>query len=181
LLLGFAGAFRRSELVSLNRGDLEFLPQGLKVHLRRSKTDQEGQGMLKSILPGKHEETCCVRAVQVWLQASQIQSGPIFRPINRHGQLRARRLTSHAVATILKDSVGDALRAQGEPEREIQARVAQFSGHSLRAGYVTSAAAEGAEEHAIMRQTGHKRIDTLRRYIREGDLFRHNPLKSMDL
>ena len=181
ILLGFTGAFRRSELVSLNRGDLEFLPQGLRVTLRKSKTDQEGQGMLKSILPGKHEETCCIRALQTWLQASQIQSGPIFRPINRHAQLRARRLTSHAVAVILKDSIRDALRAQGLPEHLIDERVASFSGHSLRAGYVTSAAAEGAEEHAIMRQTGHKRIDTLRRYIREGDLFRHNPLKSMDL
>jgi len=181
LLLGFAGAFRRSELVSLNRGDLEFVPQGLKVTLRRSKTDQEGAGMLKSILPGKHEATCCVRAVQRWLQASRIQSGPIFRPVNRHGQVRARRLTGHAVARLLKDAIVDALRAQGLPEREVLARVEGFSGHSLRAGYVTSAAAEGAEEHAIMRQTGHKRVDTLRRYIREGDIFRNNPLRSMDL
>jgi integrase len=179
--LGFSGAFRRSELVSLNVGDLDFVPEGLKVNLRKSKTDQEGEGMLKSVPFGNNERTCCVRAVQRWLQASHIESGPIFRPINRHGQIRPRRLTDHAVAVILKESLAESLRIQGVPERIITEQVAKFSGHSLRAGYVTSAAAEGAEEHTIMRQTGHKRVDTLRRYIREGDLFRNHPLGKMDL
>lgn len=179
--LGFSGAFRRSELVSLNVGDLEFVPEGLKISLRKSKTDQEGEGMLKSVPFGHNPRTCCVRAVQRWLQASQIESGPIFRPINRHSQVRPRRLTDHAVAVILKESLAESLRIQGVPERIIKAQVAKFSGHSLRAGYVTSAAAEGAEEHTIMRQTGHKRVDTLRRYIREGDLFRNHPLEKMDL
>ena len=179
--LGFSGAFRRSELVSLNVGDLDFVPEGLKITLRRSKTDQEGIGMLKSVPFGQHPRTCCVRSVQRWLQASGIQSGPIFRPINRHDQIRPRRLTGHAVATILKGALAEGLRSLGLPEQQVQEKVTQFSGHSLRAGYVTSAAAEGAEEHTIMRQTGHKRVDTLRRYIREGDLFRNHPLERMGL
>ena len=181
LALGFSGAFRRSELVSLNHGDLEFVPEGLKINLRRSKTDQEGAGMVKSVPFGQNPKTCCVRAIQRWLQASGIQSGPIFRPINRHGQIRPRRLTGHAVATLLKDALAESLRSQGIPERQIKIKVKSFSGHSLRAGYVTSAAAEGAEEHVIMRQTGHKRVDTVRRYIREGDLFRNHPLEKMGL
>ena len=181
LSLGFSGAFRRSELVSLNHGDLEFVPEGLKINLRRSKTDQEGAGMVKSVPFGQNPKTCCVRAVQRWLQASGIQSGPIFRPINRHGQIRPRRLTGHAVATLLKDALAESLRSQGIPERQIKVKIQSFSGHSLRAGYVTSAAAEGAEEHVIMRQTGHKRVDTVRRYIREGDLFRNHPLVKMGL
>ena len=181
IMLGFAGAFRRSELVGLNFNDLEFLPQGLKVTVRRSKTDQEGEGMFKAMPYGRHDETCSVHAVQRWIQVSQIQSGPLFRPINRHAQMRPRRLTGHAVATILKDCLKDALRCQGWPERLVLERISAFSGHSLRAGYVTSAAAEGVEEHTIMRQTGHKRVDTLRRYIREGDLFRDHPLARMDL
>lgn len=179
--LGFSGAFRRSELVSLNHGDLEFVPEGLKINLRRSKTDQEGAGMVKSVPFGQNPTTCCVRSVQKWLQASGIQSGPIFRPINRHGQIRPRRLTGHAVATLLKDALSESLRSQGVPELRITEKVAKFSGHSLRAGYVTSAAAEGAEEHIIMRQTGHKRVDTVRRYIREGDLFRNHPLEKMGI
>jgi site-specific recombinase XerD len=179
--LGFSGAFRRSELVSLNHGDLEFVPEGLKINLRRSKTDQEGAGMVKSVPFGQNPKTCCVRSVQRWLQASDIQSGPIFRPINRHGQIRPRRLTGHAVATLLKDALSESLRSQGIPELRITDKVAKFSGHSLRAGYVTSAAAEGAEEHIIMRQTGHKRVDTVRRYIREGDLFRNHPLEKMGI
>ncbi len=179
--LGFSGAFRRSELVSLNHGDLEFVPEGLKVTLRRSKTDQEGAGMLKSVPYGQNPKTCCVRSVQRWLQASGIKSGPIFRPINRHGQLRPRRLTGHAVAVLLKEALAESLRSQGIPEAQISEKVATFSGHSLRAGYVTSAAAEGAEEHVIMRQTGHKRVDTVRRYIREGDAFRNHPLEKMGI
>ena len=179
--LGFSGAFRRSELVSLNVGDLEFVPEGLKINLRRSKTDQEGVGMLKSVPFGQNPQTCCVRSVQRWLQASDIQSGPVFRPINRHGQIRPRRLTGHSVATILKAALAESLRSVGIPETQVAEKIKQFSGHSLRAGYVTSAAAEGAEEHTIMRQTGHKRVDTLRRYIREGDLFRNHPLAKMGL
>ena len=179
--LGFSGAFRRSELVSLNYGDLDFVPEGLKITLRRSKTDQEGAGMLKSVPFGQNPKTCCVRSVQRWLQASGIKSGPIFRPINRHGQIRPRRLTGHSVAILLKEALAESLRSQGLPEAQIKEKVASFSGHSLRAGYVTSAAAEGAEEHVIMRQTGHKRVDTLRRYIREGDAFKDHPLAKMGL
>ena len=179
--LGFSGAFRRSELVSLNYGDLDFVSEGLKINLRRSKTDQEGAGMLKSVPYGQNPKTCCVRSVQRWLQASGIKSGPIFRPINRHGQIRPRRLTGHSVAILLKEALAESLRSQGIPEAQIKEKVASFSGHSLRAGYVTSAAAEGAEEHIIMRQTGHKRVDTLRRYIREGDAFKDHPLAKMGL
>ena len=90
-------------------------------------------------------------------------------------------LAAKTGSDILKEALANALRSQGWPETQIQEHITQFSGHSLRAGYVTSAAAEGAGEHAIMKQTGHKRVDTLRRYIREGDLFRNNPLTKMDL
>jgi integrase len=170
LLLGFAGAFRRSELVSLDVEDLEFSRAGLVVRLRRSKTDQEGQGRRIGVPRGQRAETCPLMALQAFLKAASIESGPLFRGVNRHGQLLQGRLSDRAVALVVKRRV----EAVGlDPER--------FAGHSLRAGLATSAAAAGASERAIAKQTGHKSMAVLRRYIRDGDLFRDNAAAAVDL
>jgi len=163
LLVGFAGAFRRSELVGLDRADVAITLEGLVVTLRRSKTDQEGEGTKKGIPYGSHPQTCPVRALQAWLSQSKITAGPLFRGVNRHGQIGAGRLSSYAVALVVKR----AATAAGLD-------AAKYAGHSLRAGLATSAAMAGASERAIMKQTGHKSERMVRRYIRDGSLFREN-------
>jgi site-specific recombinase XerD len=170
VLLGFAGAFRRSELVALDVADLEFGRDGLKVTLRRSKTDQEGQGRKVGIPYGANPETCPVRSIQAWLEQAEIASGPVFRSINRHGQLQSARLSGTDVARIVKEL---AQHAGLEP--------AKYAGHSLRAGHATSAAIAGASEHSIMNQTGHRSVQMVRRYIRDGNLFRENSAGKLGL
>jgi integrase len=156
LLLGFAGAFRRSELVSLDVADLAFNADGLVVTLRRSKTDQDGQGATKGIPYGSHPGTCPVRALRALLDTAGIVDGPLFRPITRHGKIQPMRLSAYAVALVVKR----AAEATGlDPE--------QFAGHSLRAGLATAAAAAGVSERAIMAQTGHRSVMVARRYIRD--------------
>ncbi|MHB9134226.1 MAG: site-specific integrase [Armatimonadota bacterium] len=169
ILLGFAGAFRRSELVALDVEDLEDAPQGLRVTLRRSKTDQEGAGRVVGIPHGTHEHTCPVRAIQAWQSAAGILSGSLFRGVNRHEQV-LDRLSDKGVARAVKRA---ALGAGLDPAR--------YSGHSLRAGLATSAAAAGVEERVIMKQTGHRSERTVRRYIRDGSLFRENAAKQVGL
>ena len=169
LLLGFAGAFRRSELVALDVADLQFNRQGVVVTLRRSKTDQEGQGRTIGI-PHGAAATCPVNALRSWLQLADIDDGPIFRPVNRHGHIAPARLSAGAVAEVVKRSA----RAAGlDP--------ANYAGHSLRAGLATSAAAAGVSERAIMAQTGHRSVAIARRYIREGSLFRENAAAAVGL
>lgn len=163
ILLGFAGAFRRAELVSLDVGDLQVRPAGLIVTLRRSKTDQEGRGAVKGIPRGRTPATCPVRAVQAWVAAAQLRRGPLFRPIDRYGHVRPRRLAAFHVVRVVKRL---AHAAGLDPTR--------YAGHSLRAGLATAAAAAGASERAIMRQTGHTSERTVRRYIRDGRLFHDN-------
>ncbi len=163
LLVGFAGAFRRAELVALDFADLAFSAEGVTITVRRSKTDQERVGMQKAIHYGRVPATCPVTALRVWLEMADITEGPIFRPINRHGQLGATRLSDKAVALVVKRT---AATTGLDP--------AQYAGHSLRAGLVTQAAANGEEERNIMRQTGHKSLLMVRRYIRAGSLFRDN-------
>jgi site-specific recombinase XerD len=163
LLLGFAGAFRRSELVSLDVDDLEETTDGLRLQLRRSKTDPEAAGTEKGIPFGAHPETCPVRAVRAWLAAADIEQGALFRPVNRHDQLQPGRLTDQSVALIVKRA---ALRAGLDASR--------YAGHSLRSGLATSAADGGAPERAIARQTGHRSLEVLRGYIRAGTLFHEN-------
>ena len=165
-----AGAFRRSELVSLDRADLGFTLDGVVITLRRSKTDQEGAGVQKGIPFGSRANTCPVKALSAWLDASGIQEGPIFRAINRHGQIRLGRPTDRAVALIVKDA---AEAAGFDPAR--------FSGHSLRAGLATSAASRGASERSIMAQTGHRSVTMVRRYIRAGSLFQENAAATVGL
>lgn len=167
LLLGFAGGFRRSELVSLDIEDIEFSKLGMTVNLRHSKTDQEGRGRQIGIPYGR-PETCAARAVQLWIEASGIESGPLFRSVNRHGNLQQGRLCDKAVALVVKkycEAVGL------NPET--------FGGHSLRAGLATSAAMAGASERQIMKQTGHKSEAMVRKYIRQGSLFTDNVCNSL--
>ena len=155
ITLGFAGGFRRSELVALDGADLAFVPEGLEALVRRSKTDQEGEGLTKMIAYGSDSATCPVRSLQDWLELSGIGEGPVFRSVNRHGQVSDRRLTDHAVAVVVKRS---ATKAGLAPEL--------FSGHSLRAGFVTEAKKNGADDAAIMDQTGHKSLAMVQRYHR---------------
>jgi integrase len=163
ILLGFAGAFRRSELVGLDLEDCLFGKDGLTITLRRSKVDQEAVGRKIGIPYGSNPETCPVRNVQVWIEQTAITSGPLFRSLNRHGRVQALRLAGLDVARILKKL---AERAGLD--------AAHYAGHSLRAGHATTAAIAGASERSIMNQTGHRSVQMVRRYIREGSLFREN-------
>ena len=162
LLIGFAGAFRRSELVGFDCGDVEPAGRGIVLHLRRSKTDQTGQGR-KIAIPHGRTRWCPVRHLTDWITHAGIEQGPIFRSIDRHGRIAPDRLSGDAVSTIIKRRV----EAAGfDP--------ASFSGHSLRAGLATSAAMAGASSWKIRQQTGHKSDAMLARYIRDGDMFTDN-------
>ena len=162
LLIGFAGAFRRSELVALTDADLSFVEQGLVIHIRRSKTDQTGEGR-KVAIPYARGRHCPVLALRHWLSTAGISDGPIFRAITRHGHVQPSALSTEAVALIVKK------RAQA-----IGLDPSQFSGHSLRAGLATSAAQAGVSAHKIQQQTGHKSIEMLSRYIRDANIFVDN-------
>lgn len=162
LLVGFAGAFRRSELVSLMVSDIEQAKQGLVVHLRFSKTDQEGRGR-KVGVPYARGAVCAVLALQHWLNLSGITDGPIFRRVDRHGAISDAGLTPQAVALIVK---ARAKAAGLDP--------AIYSGHSLRSGLVTSAAIAGVSSWKIREQTGHKSDAMLNRYIRDANIFIDN-------
>jgi integrase len=170
ILLGFAGAFRRSELVGLDVDDCAFAKDGLTVTLRRSKTDQDGAGRKVGIPYGANPETCPVRTVQEWLETSGISSGPLFRAVSRHGQVQPGALSGIDVARVVKKL---AKRAGLDP--------AQYAGHSLRAGHATAAAMAGASERSIIKQTGHRSVQMVRRYIREGSLFRENSAGKLGL
>jgi integrase len=170
ILLGFAGAFRRAELVALDLADLDFSRDGLTVTQRRSKTDQEGQGRKIGIPYGSNPETCPVRTLQAWLEQAGVTIGPLFRSFNRHGHTKQGRLSGIDVARVVKKL---ALRAGLDS--------AKYAGHSLRAGHATSAAASGASERSIMNQTGHRSVQMVRRYIREGSLFRENSAGKLGL
>jgi site-specific recombinase XerD len=169
LLVGFAGAFRRSELVSLDVPDLSFQREGLVITLRRSKTDQEGQGRRIGIPYGRGE-TCPVHALQAWLRSASITEGPAFRAVNRHGQVAATRLTDQTVARVVKRCA-----------KAIGLDAQAYAGHSLRAGLATAASQAGASERKIMQQTGHRSVIVARRYIREGDLWRENAAAAVGL
>lgn len=171
LLIGFAGAFRRSELVSLDVSDLQERADGLLVTLRRSKTDQEGHGDTKAVPYGSDAETCPVRALRAWISTAGITDGPVFRPVDRHGNVAGSRLSGKAVALVVKRA---AERAGLDH--------ASYAGHSLRAGFVTTAAANGASERAIARQTGHAAGSTvLRAYVRHASAFTDNAVSALGL
>jgi site-specific recombinase XerD len=159
LLLGFAGAFRRSELVALDVADVAETESGLLVTIRGSKTDQERQGETIALARGRM--ACPVQALRAWLDAAAIEGGPIFRPINRGGTVRDSRLTCRSVANIVK--------AGAEPAGLDRAF---YSGHSLRSGFLTSAAGNGASIFKMMDVSRHKSVDTLRGYVRDAELFK---------
>ncbi|MFN3628187.1 MAG: site-specific integrase [Parvibaculum sp.] len=162
LLLGFAGAFRRSELVGLDVSDIEHVRQGIVVTLRRSKTDQNGAGR-KIGIPFGRSKWCPVKQLADWLEHAKIETGPLFRGINRHGHIAEQRLSGEAVCVIVKQRT----EAAGfDPTG--------YSGHSLRAGLATSAAMAGASAWKIRQQTGHASDAMLNRYIRDGDMFTSN-------
>lgn len=161
LALGFAAALRRSELVALDVADLSFVSEGLVITLRRSKTDQAGEGR-KIGVPWGRTAACPVRAVRAWLDHTQAQDGPLFLNVKKGGAL-GTRLSDHAVAEIVKTYA-----------QAIGLDPACLSGHSLRSGLVTSAAKAGIALHRIADQTGHRSMEMLRRYIRDANLFLNN-------
>jgi site-specific recombinase XerD len=157
ILIGMAGALRRSELVALEVSDLTFSPEGVRLVIRRSKGDQFGEGQVIAIAR-TNSELCPVTNLEVYLRQGAITEGGVFRAIDRHGNVKAR-MTDQSVALIVKKLTG---RAGLEGD---------YSGHSLRAGFATQAARSGVEERKIASTTRHKNMDVLRRYIREDNLF----------
>lgn len=170
LLLGFAGAFRRSELVALNVTDVQLREEGALLLIQRSKTDQVGEGRWIGIPYGDHPLTCPVSALQRWLAVSGLTDGAIFRGLNRHGHLASARLSTRAVAEIVKRT---AEAAGLDPTR--------YSGHSLRSGHCTTACRAGVPERIIMLQTGHRSERMLRRYLRRAEIFTENSAKALGL
>ena len=163
VLIGFAGGFRRSELAGINICDLKFSADGVVVTVRKSKTDQESAGREVGLPFGTSQDTCPVRSLRHWLAASGISDGPVFRSVGRYGHVARRGLHKDSIGKLLKRAAGRA-----------GLKVDEIGGHSLRAGCVTQAAMNGVREFIIMRQTGHKTVATLRRYIRSGEIFREN-------
>jgi site-specific recombinase XerD len=159
LLLGFAGAFRRSELSQLLVSDLEEVPAGLRVHIRKSKTDQEGEGQIVPILKGS--QACPVEAVNTWLGKAKITKGPVFRRFGKGGRIFETALTPQSIGQLVKKYAG---KAGFNPE--------EYAGHSLRSGFLTSAAMNGASIFKMMDISRHKSMDTLKGYIRLADEFK---------
>jgi len=159
LLVGFAGAFRRSELVAISFNDIEHVPKGIIVNLRRSKTDQEGKGRQVAI-PYAKGSACPVLSLDAWLSAAGITDGPVFRGVNRHGQVSERVLSPEAVALVIKERCAS-----------IGLNPGSYSGHSLRAGLVTDAASANVPIWKIQEQTGHTSSRMVKRYIRADQLF----------
>jgi integrase len=162
-LVGFAGGFRRSELARIEFHELTFGKRGVIVYLPTSKTDQEGAGRKVGLPFGTYLETCPVRALQQWLEAAEIVDGPVFRSVNRHQQVSKRGLYRDSIGLLLKRA---AARAGMDTK--------PLAGHSLRAGHVTQAAMNGVSEFVIMKQTGHRSVATLQRYVRMGKIFTEN-------
>tara|TARA_E500000178_G_scaffold353954_1_gene421340 strand:+ start:37 stop:993 length:957 start_codon:yes stop_codon:yes gene_type:complete len=170
ILIGFSGGFRRNEIVSLDFDDLEFVDEGLKINLKKSKTDQYGEGSVKGLPYFNNSKYCPVISIKKWLETSNIDSGPVFRRFSKGIKLTAKRLTDQTVALLIKEY----LELAGIDSKN-------YSGHSLRSGFATSAAESGVEERSIMAMTGHKTTQMVRRYIREANLFKNNPLNKIKL
>jgi len=159
LLVGFAGAFRRSELVALRVEDLAWSPEGVVITVRQSKTDQEGKTQQKAI-PFVQEGICAATALKVWLTAAGIKEGPVYRPMTRAGTPRDTALNAQAVAVLIKSACA-----------QTGLDAARYSGHSLRAGHVTEARSRGVADADTMSVTGHTRVETLNVYDRRGNPF----------
>ena len=170
ILLGFGGGFRRNELVSLNYDDLDFVNEGLKIHVRKSKTDQYGKGSIKALPYFDNPQYCPVKSVQNWLKLSKIKEEAIFRKFHKGNKLSNIRLSDQSVALLIKYYLNKAGIDSSD-----------YSGHSLRSGFATSAAEAGAEERSIMNMTGHKSTEMVRRYIKEANLFKNNALNKIKI
>ena len=170
ILIGFGGGFRRTELISIDYEDLEFVPEGLKITIRRSKTDQFGEGMIKGLPYFSNEIYCPVANLKKWLEVSKIKTGPIFTRFSKGSLLTKKRLTDQSVVLLMKKY----LNLAGIENKN-------FAGHSLRAGFATVAAESGADERSIMDMTGHKTTQMVRRYIREANIFKNNALNKIKI
>jgi len=170
ILMGFSGGFRRNEIVSLDHDDLDFVSEGLKINLKRSKTDQFGEGSVKGLPYFDNTQYCPVLSLKNWIEVSNISSGPLFRRFSKGSKLSEIRLTDQTVALLIKKY----LKLAGIDNKN-------YSGHSLRSGFATSAAESGAEERSIMAMTGHKSTEMVRRYIKDANLFKNNALNKIKL
>jgi site-specific recombinase XerD len=169
LIIGWAGALRRSELTQLNVEDISITRDGLILHLHRSKTDQKGEGQDVAIPYGSNPLTCPVRSLEDWLSASCISEGPLFRRLDRHGNILGR-LTPQSVRLIVKQCC-----------EKVGMDSEKYGAHSLRSGFCSTAAKAGKAEHQIMKQTRHKRSDSLKRYIKKANLFDNNAASGIGL
>ena len=158
LLIGFSGGFRRSELVNIEYEDLDFVTEGLKIFIKKSKSDQSGEGLIKAIPYFNDETFCPVNALKKWLKHSKIKKGKIFNVSDKTVALIVKKYSNLAGLDSNK-----------------------YSGHSLRSGFATSAAEAGAEERSIMSMTGHKSTEMVRRYIKEANLFKNNALNKIKI
>jgi len=156
ILIGFSGGFRRSELVNINYEDIEFVTEGVKIFIKRSKTDQSGEGMIKAIPYFDNKSFCPILALKYWIDKSEIKSGKLFDISDKSVSLIIKK---YASLTGLDSS--------------------KYGGHSLRSGFATSAADSGVEERNIMAMTGHKTTQMVRRYIQEANLFKNNALNKI--
>jgi len=170
ILIGFSGGFRRNEIVSLDYDDLDFVKEGLKINIKRSKTDQFGEGFTKALPYFDSSQYCPVVSLKNWLEVSRITSGPLFRRFVKGSKLSENRLTDQTVALLIKEY----LNLTGIDSKN-------YSGHSLRSGFATSAADSGVEERSIMAMTGHKTTEMVRRYIKEANLFKNNALNKIKI
>jgi len=170
ILIGFSGGFRRNEIVSLNYDDLDFVSEGVKINIRRSKTDQFGEGSVKALPYFDNSKYCPVVSLKKWISISKINSGSLFRRFLKGSKLSEKRLTDQTVALLIKEY----LQLAGIDSKN-------YSGHSLRSGFATSAAEAGAEERSIMAMTGHKSTEMVRRYIKEANLFKNNALNKIKI
>ena len=158
ILIGFSGGFRRSELVNIEHDDVEFVSEGVKIFIKRSKTDQSGEGMMKAIPYFDNKLFCPVTSLKKWIDKSEIKSGKIFD------------ISDKSISLIIKKY---ASKAGLDPNN--------YGGHSLRSGFATSAAESGAEERNIMAMTGHKTTQMVRKYIQEANLFKNNALNKIKI
>jgi len=170
ILIGFSGGFRRNEIVSLDYDDLDFVEEGLKINVKRSKTDQFGEGSTKGLPYFDNSQYCPVLSIKKWIEISKINSGALFRRFTKGSNLSEKRLTDQTVALLIKEY----LDLAGINSKN-------YSGHSLRSGFATTAAEAGAEERTIMAMTGHKSAEMVRRYIKDANLFKNNALNKIKI
>jgi len=170
ILTGFAGGFRRVELVSIDFEDIEFVAEGVKIIIRKSKTDQFGEGMTKGLPYFSNQTYCPVLHLKKWIELSNIKKGPLFRRFSKSSNLMNDRLTDQSVALLIKNY----LKKAGIENKN-------YSGHSLRSGFATVSAESGADERSIMAMTGHKTPQMVRRYIKDANIFKNNALNKIKI